>query len=680
MRIFLILIMIVFTLTQILNAQGYLYVGGGGSENYNDWSDEPYRWMVLKAQKGTALILHYDEGSAWLETYFKSFGAISAQSLVIPSRQAANDSTNYRSIRQAKLIFLRGGDQYSYYQHWKGTLAEQAIREVFQSGGVIGGTSAGLAVSGGIDYIAANQSAVSPDCIQNPFHRDITLADDFLPFLPGILFDSHFTRRARIGRLLAFVAHWNKIRQADILGVGVDERTGICVEPDGTGQVFGTGAIFIMHQNSNSFVKCENQIPLNFTNWTLHSLTSGFKYDFINRQLISIPAGAKSVSPVDNLIQAPAAKLIFQSLRSPSQGRTQFQRFFQQAGGQSVVLITGPDDREFITYLTQSLQFSNVKHIPLTPDNLISKDAASQIDQTRFIILAGMTIPEAENLWNQNLLSEALNSRLKLSEVQLLWVGNSLQAAGSTLIPNLESNQYNLQDGKLSIKDGIKLLKPAFFMPALFREDDFSENRIGGIFWQLFKSPAALGILLDHESGVEISQNELKINSKIPVMILDGKGISVIDSSDYRRRSYLSPQQSGAFYGAQLHCFSADSLFIYDLKTRAWQKKTSADGDEKQRGYYVPSDFQIQPFPNPGLNSIQFRIKQKSPKTEKMTLSIYNILGQIIFKKNDQAKFSGQDFLWNGSTENGELAPAGVYFAVINFDQMFFRTKFTLLR
>ncbi len=681
MRILFIIFIIFLSFASNLPAQGYLCIVGGGTENYNDWSDEPYQWMVTRAQNGPALVLHYDEGSTWLEKYFKSFGAVSAQSLVISSREAANNSANYQLIRKAKLIFLRGGDQYKYYQYWKGTLTEQAIREVFQSGGVIGGTSAGLAVLGGIDYIATNRSAISKDCIQNPFHRDITLADDFLPFLPGVLFDSHFTRRARIGRLLAFIANWNKTWQTDIPGVGIDERTAICIEQDGKGLVSGAGAVFIMHPNSNSFLKCESQVPLNFTNWTLHALTAGFKYDFVNRQLISSPEGAKSIQPENALIQTPAAKLIFQSLKTPVQGREQFYRFYEQAREKSIILITGPDDKEFLAYLTQSLQFSNINQIPLTAENFISNDLAKQIDETDFFILAGLTLPAAQNLWNnQNVLSEAMFSRLKTPEVHLLWVGTSLPVAGTSFITNIESNQYNLQDGKLLTKAGARLIHPINIMPAIFRDDDFSENRIGGIFWQLIKSPGAPCLLLDDESAVEIYQDELTIHSQTPVLLIDGQGISVIDSSDYKRRSYLSPQQTAAFYGAQLHCLSADTEFVYNLKTRTWQQKTSVQKNKNQHGFQIPSDFQIQPFPNPGTNFIHFKMKQKSPKIHNLEFVIYNILGQIVFEKNVHGNFFEQDLLWDGISRNGGLAPAGIYFASINFNQTFFQTKFTLLR
>lgn len=127
-------------------AQGSVLLVGGGSEEYNDWSDRPYRWLVEQAPNRNILILHYATASTFLPAYFQWLGAAGASNLVIPTTEAANDSANYRAILAADGLFLRGGDQWEYVRLWKGTLAQRAIRAVFLRGGVVGGTSAGLAV------------------------------------------------------------------------------------------------------------------------------------------------------------------------------------------------------------------------------------------------------------------------------------------------------------------------------------------------------------------------------------------------------------------------------------------------------------------------------------------------------------------------------------------------------
>ncbi len=379
-------------------SQGYICAVGGGSENYNNWSDVPYRWMVEKSGNGAALVMHYSEGSSWLENYFKSFGALSAQSLVISNRIAADDSANYKKIIEAKLIFLRGGDQSRYYTIWKGTLVEKAIMKVFQDGGVIGGSSAGLAVLGGIDYTALGASAESSSCLANPFHRDITLFDDFLPFLPGVLFDSHFTARGRIGRLLAFVAQWNETHNADIIGIGMDERTAICIEPNGDGTVAGAGAAFIIHRNPQSNSRCEAGKPLFFTDWTLHSLTAGFCYNIYTRQLVRVPEKARALHPAP-LPTIPAhATILLSGGTTPSEARSSLQTLVTAANHDTLLILGGKNGATFQSYLNTSLNALNVRLLTLTVENIQSDATAAIIRQHISILVAGFTTDEVNTL------------------------------------------------------------------------------------------------------------------------------------------------------------------------------------------------------------------------------------------------------------------------------------------
>jgi len=77
--------------TRLALAQGPVLLVGGGSEDYNDWSDAPYRWLVEHAANRRVLILHYSDPSSFLPDYFASLGALEATNLVISSRVAAND-------------------------------------------------------------------------------------------------------------------------------------------------------------------------------------------------------------------------------------------------------------------------------------------------------------------------------------------------------------------------------------------------------------------------------------------------------------------------------------------------------------------------------------------------------------------------------------------------------------
>ncbi|MCL4278694.1 MAG: hypothetical protein KJZ60_03275 [Ignavibacteriaceae bacterium] len=83
------MIKIIFTIltifTSLIYSQGYVCAIGGGSEDYNSWSDEPYSWVVQKADSGKIIILGVSSATSWLPNYFMSFGADTAYNKTISS-------------------------------------------------------------------------------------------------------------------------------------------------------------------------------------------------------------------------------------------------------------------------------------------------------------------------------------------------------------------------------------------------------------------------------------------------------------------------------------------------------------------------------------------------------------------------------------------------------------------
>ena len=125
-------------------------------------------------------------------------------------------------------------------RYWKDTPLETALQELAGRNVPLGGTSAGLAVLGQFIYTGENQSVTSPEALANPYNKNVTLGRDFLalPAMGRVITDSHLDTRDRLGRLIVFVARAaQRSGQQDMVGLGVDEDTALCVEADGTGQV-----------------------------------------------------------------------------------------------------------------------------------------------------------------------------------------------------------------------------------------------------------------------------------------------------------------------------------------------------------------------------------------------------------------------------------------------------------
>jgi len=249
MKIFF-LIVLILALNFNLLPQGYVCAIGGGSEDYNNWSDAPYSWIVQKSDSGKIIIIDVADATSWLPTYFMSFGADTAYNKSIPTIASANLQSTYDELITAKAIFIRGGDQWDYIRLWKGTKVDSAINFVFQNGGVISGTSAGAAVLGDVDFSAQSGSAYPDEALQNPFYSRMKFENNFLKLIPNVLFDTHFIERARHGRLIAMIYNQHFTSGRDLIGAGIDDRTAICISPDGIGEIMGSGAVSIFYKDA----------------------------------------------------------------------------------------------------------------------------------------------------------------------------------------------------------------------------------------------------------------------------------------------------------------------------------------------------------------------------------------------------------------------------------------------
>jgi len=218
---------------------GGLFLAGGGGDN-----DDAFRWFIKNAGGGDIVILRASGKDGYNDYLFtKIGGADSVESIVFHNRTAATDPRVLEIIAQADGIFLAGGDQSKYVTYWKDTPVAAALNAHVRAGKPLGGTSAGLAILGQFAYSAlGSHDLTSTLALQDPFDRQITLEKDFLQLdlLRGIITDTHFMARNRLGRALVFLARLTT-EQKDaprLVGLGIDEKTALCVEPDGTARVF----------------------------------------------------------------------------------------------------------------------------------------------------------------------------------------------------------------------------------------------------------------------------------------------------------------------------------------------------------------------------------------------------------------------------------------------------------
>lgn len=220
-------------------APGLLLMGGG------DRNFDALRWFLARAGNGHVVVLRASMGGEIGREFHDEVGGVaSVETFVFSSRDAADDPAILASLRKADGIFIAGGDQSRYVRYWKDTPVAQALDAHVRAGKPIGGTSAGLAILGEFVYGAMDGgSQVSPRALADPLGEANTIETGFLHIdaLGGVLTDTHFRERDRLGRLLAFVAKAETLSGGrPVLGLGVDEDAAVGVDGDGRARVFAT--------------------------------------------------------------------------------------------------------------------------------------------------------------------------------------------------------------------------------------------------------------------------------------------------------------------------------------------------------------------------------------------------------------------------------------------------------
>jgi cyanophycinase len=259
---------------------GFALMGGG------DDLDEAFKWLCGRSGGGDFLVLTASDSKEYNSYVRKLCHVNSVSTLVIPDRSAADTPAVAETIKKAEAIFISGGDQANYVNWWMRTLVNGALNYAIRRGIPLGGTSAGLAVQGEFLYSAQadkpeDKDLSSAEVLHNPYSVRVTIIHNFLinPLLAGVITDTHFSARDRMGRLLGFMARiLQDGRAAEMKAIAVDERTSVLLDPDGNATVVGNGAAYFLNAPQPPEV-CKPDTPLTFHNISVRALRAGEKFN-----------------------------------------------------------------------------------------------------------------------------------------------------------------------------------------------------------------------------------------------------------------------------------------------------------------------------------------------------------------------------------------------------------------
>jgi len=213
------------------------------------------------------------------EEYIKAFAQLDVNDvgvLHINNREQANNLENAARVKSADVIIFTGGDQLRLSSIFGGTIIHDILLSNYQNEKVvIAGTSAGAAAS-------------SKNMIYQGSSKDALLKGEVkitggLGFIDGVIVDTHFVQRGRIGRLLYAAAS-----NPGILGIGLGEDTGLYISEGNKMEAIGSGMVILVDGRTmadTNLTDVEMGQPVSIKNMIVHVMCDGDVYDLTEHQL-----------------------------------------------------------------------------------------------------------------------------------------------------------------------------------------------------------------------------------------------------------------------------------------------------------------------------------------------------------------------------------------------------------
>ncbi|QDU85624.1 Cyanophycinase [Planctomycetes bacterium Pla163] len=275
--------------------RGLVVAEGGGSASA-PWAEIATRRMVAHARERMGLgddaacrVAILGGESRRMREHFEAAGADEVLELGF----AATDKER-EQLATTHVVWMVGGDQSRYVESWNGTPVEAHMERLWLDGGAIGGSSAGCAVLGRWVYDAAVGSLDEREALSNGAHAELTLRDDFLALVPGVLFDTHFTERGRLARLATMFTHlW--ARDETLLAIGMDDRTALLVDgASGRAEVIGDGSATVLFADERTRAKKPRDgRPPELSSACCEILLAGHVFDLRERRVVARPDGMR---------------------------------------------------------------------------------------------------------------------------------------------------------------------------------------------------------------------------------------------------------------------------------------------------------------------------------------------------------------------------------------------------
>jgi len=216
------------------------------------------------------------------QNYLDAFGKLGCSNIGHINIRDRSDTLNPEFIERIKTangVMFSGGNQLRLTSIFGGTEIFSIIQDRYKKDQfVIAGTSAGaMAMSNTMIYEGSSTRAHLKGEVK------ITTG---LAFMKDTIFDSHFDKRGRFGRLAQAVG-----ANPSCIGIGLGEDTGMLITNGNEMEAIGSGMVVIVDGHNikqSNIADIAEGSPISIDNLIVHFMSKGDKYNLNTRQMDAV--------------------------------------------------------------------------------------------------------------------------------------------------------------------------------------------------------------------------------------------------------------------------------------------------------------------------------------------------------------------------------------------------------
>jgi len=217
----------------------------------------------------TASIIPKEIGPEYVKA-LNYLGATNVDVLHLDKREMAGEDEIIERLRNADVVIFTGGDQLRLTSILGGTKFHDLLLEkYFNEDFIYAGTSAGAA--------AASNNMIYQGSSSEALLKGEVKITSGLGLIDGVIIDTHFVQRGRIGRLFQAV-----VGNPKVLGIGLGEDTGLLIKNNVEMEAIGSGLVILVDGREikdTNLTQIELGQPISINHLVTHVLSKYDTYD-----------------------------------------------------------------------------------------------------------------------------------------------------------------------------------------------------------------------------------------------------------------------------------------------------------------------------------------------------------------------------------------------------------------